>query len=94
MTEQSSPRRQRPTQTGVVVSDGRDKTVTVQVNFQVRHAKYGKYLRRRTKYQVHDEKNEARLGDRVEIGACRPISKSKSWRLVRIVEAAPREGVA
>ena len=90
----STARRTRPTAVGIVTSDQRDKTVTVAVNFQVKHEKYGKYLRRRTTYQVHDEKNEARRGDRVEIGECRPVSKTKNWRLLRIVEAAPREGVA
>ena len=96
MAEQAATteRRTRPTQLGVVTSDRRDKTVTVAVNYQVRHSKYGKYLRRRTTYQVHDAKNEARIGDKVEISECRPVSKSKNWRLVRIVEAAPREGVA
>ena len=70
---------------GVVTSDARDKTITVQVQFVVRHAKYGKYLRRQTVLHVHDEKNEAVVGDRVEISECRPLSKTKHWRLTRVV---------
>ena len=74
---------------GVVTSDKRDKTRTVTVDWQTRHAKYGKYLKRSTKVQVHDEGNQSKLGDSVEIVHCRPISKTKSWRLLRIVESAP-----
>lgn len=90
----STQRHTRPTAVGVVTSDVRDKTITVTVPFTTKHPKYGKYIRRRTVYQVHDEKNEARKGDRVEIMHCRPISKTKAWRLVRIVAAAPREGAS
>ena len=75
----------RATKSGVVTSDGRDKTITVKVEFVVRHAKYRKYLRRRTVLHVHDEKNEAVVGDLVEIGECRPLSKTKQWRLLRVV---------
>ena len=77
------------TKVGVVTSDKRDKTRTVAVEYQKVHAKYGKRLRRQAKYQVHDEKNEAGEGDRVEITPCRPLSKTKSWRLVRVIEKAP-----
>lgn len=87
-------RRPKPNAAGVVTSDVRDKTVTVTVSYKVKQPKYGKYLRRRTVYQVHDEKNEAHKGDLVEIAHCRPVSKTKSWRLVRVIQAAPREGVA
>ncbi len=80
-----APRKQRSTKTGVVTSDSRDKTITVAVEFLVRHPKYGKYLRRRTVLHVHDQKNEAAVGDRVEVGECRPLSKTKHWRLLRIV---------
>jgi small subunit ribosomal protein S17 len=76
------------TKTGVVTSDKRDKTRTVAIEFQYRHPKYGKYLKRQTKFQVHDEKNVSKAGDRVEIANCRPISKTKSWRLVRVVESS------
>ena len=75
---------------GVVESDVRDKTRKVVVNYMVQHPKYGKYVRRRTVLQVHDENNESRNGDRVEGAACRPISKTKSWKLVRIVERGNR----
>jgi small subunit ribosomal protein S17 len=76
------------TKIGVVTSDKRDKTRTVVVAFQVRHPKYGKYLKRQSRFQVHDEKNASKLGDRVEIANCRPVSKTKTWRLVRVVEAS------
>ncbi len=79
------------TKTGVVITDKRDKTRTVAIEYQVRHPKYGKYLRRRTKLHVHDPENASKVGDRVEIANCRPISKTKSWRLLRILEAAPSE---
>jgi len=81
-------RRRRKVRTGVVVSDARDKTVTVEVARATRHAVYRKTLRNRTKLHVHDEENEARTGDTVRIMETRPISKSKSWRVVEIVERA------
>jgi small subunit ribosomal protein S17 len=71
----------------VVTSAKPNKTIRVEVPFLTRHPKYGKFIRRRTVIHAHDEKNEAREGDRVEVMACRPISKTKSWRLVRIVES-------
>lgn len=74
------------TKIGVVTSDARDKTRTVTVEYKVRHPKYGKYLKRSTKFQVHDPENASTKGDRVEITECRPISKTKAYRLVRIVE--------
>jgi small subunit ribosomal protein S17 len=83
-------RSQRPTRTGVVTSDVRNKTISVTVSYSVQHPKYGKHSERRTKYQAHDEQNEAKKGDIVEIAECRPISKTKSWRLVRILTKAPR----
>ena len=86
-------RRKRPTRIGVVTSDKRSKTITVRVSYSVRHPKYGKYVRRRTGLHAHDAQNEAALGDKVEIVLCRPLSKTKSWRLVRIIERAPRGGV-
>jgi len=75
-----------PRKIGIVESDARDKTRKVAISFSVRHPKYGKYLRRRTVLHVHDESNESRLGDRVEIAECRPISKTKSWILTRVIE--------
>ncbi|MEX2216628.1 MAG: 30S ribosomal protein S17 [Phycisphaeraceae bacterium] len=79
------------TKIGVVTKAKRDKTRTVEIDFSVMHAKYGKYLRRTSRYHVHDEKNESQEGDRVEIANCRPVSKTKSWRLVRVLEKA-RQG--
>ena len=76
---------------GVVESDKRDKSCTVSINYLVKHDKYGKYIRKRTRLHVHDADNSARAGDRVEIAECRPISKTKSWTLVRVVEAASQE---
>jgi len=74
---------------GYVVSDKLERTCAVRVSFQQRHSKYGKYIQKQSKYQVHDPDNEAKRGDLVEIELCRPISKTKSWRLVRVIEAAP-----
>ncbi|MDX2116407.1 MAG: 30S ribosomal protein S17 [Planctomycetota bacterium] len=76
-------------QTGVVESDKRDKTRRVVVKFRAPHAKYGKYVEKKSVLQVHDENNESRTGDRVEVAPCRPMSKTKTWRLVRVVEKAP-----
>ena len=73
---------------GVVTSDSRDKSCRVQIQFSVKHPKYGKYVRRRTLIHAHDESNEAKLGDRVEIAECRPISKTKSWVLTCVIKAA------
>ena len=78
---------------GVVASDKGDKTIKVVVNYQTKHPKYGKYLKRRTTLHAHDEKNEAREGDLVEIAECRPLSKTKHHRLLRIVEKAPEKAV-
>lgn len=78
-----------PRRVGIVESDGRDKTRKVSIAFSVKHPKYGKYMRRRTVLQVHDENNQSKVGDRVEVAECRPISKTKSWTLVRVVESAP-----
>jgi len=76
------------TLTGVVIDRSTDKTVKVAINYKVKHPKYGKYMGRRTKLSVHDPKNESGLGDWVEIVECRPISKTKSWRLVKVVQKA------
>ncbi len=79
-------RGQRRILRGIVRSDAMDKTISVEVERLVRHPLYKKYIRRRTVLKAHDERNEARKGDVVEIAACRPLSKTKHWRLVRIVE--------
>jgi small subunit ribosomal protein S17 len=87
---------QRPllrTVVGVVASDKGNKTIKVVVNYQTKHPKYGKYLKRRTVLHAHDEKNDAKEGDTVEIAECRPLSKTKHHRLVRIVERAPERAV-
>ena len=76
------------TVTGRVVSNKMDKTVSVSVERKVKHPMYGKYMRRSTKYLVHDEENACNEGDLVTIAECRPYSKNKSWRLVEIVERA------
>lgn len=73
---------------GVVESDNRDKTIKVVMAYTLKHPKYGKYMRRRTKLHVHDETNEAKVGDTVEIMECRPYSKTKRWRLTRVVRAS------
>jgi small subunit ribosomal protein S17 len=78
---------------GVVASDKAHKTIKVVVDYQMRHPKYGKYLKRRTVLHAHDEKNEAREGDTVEIAECRPLSKTKHHRLLRIVQRAPERAV-
>jgi len=71
---------------GVVQTDARDKTRKVVIEFQSQHPKYGKYVQRRTVLHVHDEHNESRTGDKVEIVPCRPMSKTKSWKITRVVE--------
>jgi small subunit ribosomal protein S17 len=88
-TTTATQRRLRRQRFGVVESDVRDKTIKVRIDRMEKHAKYGKYLKRDTIFHVHDEKNEAKIGDVVEIAECRPISKTKSWRLVRIVRSRP-----
>lgn len=81
-------RGRRKARVGVVVSDARDKTVTVEVPSQFMHRRYDKVVRRATKFHVHDENNEARLGDTVRIEETRPVSKQKRWRVAEIVERA------
>ncbi len=83
-----SDRGRRKVRTGVVVSDARDKTVTVEIASVVRHRIYKKTVRSSKKLHAHDEENEARMGDTVQIVETRPISKSKRWRVVEIVERA------
>ncbi len=75
---------------GVVVSDRMNKTRRVDVERLVKHPRYGKYIRRRTKCYAHDEFNQTRVGDRVEIIESRPLSKLKRWVILRIVTRAPR----
>jgi small subunit ribosomal protein S17 len=77
--------------TGKVVSDKMDKTVTVQVDRRMKHPLYGKYVGKSNKYHAHDEKNEYHTGDMVMIEECRPLSKTKAWRVVKLVEKARDE---
>jgi len=81
------------TTVGVVASAKANKTIKVVVNFQTMHPKYGKYLTRRTVLHVHDDKGEAREGDTVEVAECRPISKTKHHRLVRVLARGPERAV-
>ena len=74
----------------MVISKSGNKTIKVAVDYKVRHPKYNKYVRRRTKLGVHDERNQAGVGDKVQIAECRPRSKSKSWRLQKVLEKAMR----
>ena len=76
------------TKTGRVISSKMDKSVTVLLERQIKHALYGKYIKRSSKVRAHDEENSCGEGDMVRIKECRPISKSKSWRVVEILERA------
>ena len=87
MTEQGR-RGQRKVRTGVVVSDAMEKTVVVRIASQVRHPLYGKIVRRTTKLKAHDEGSEAHVGDTVRIMETRPLSKTKRWRVVEVLEQA------
>ena len=73
---------------GKVVSDKRDKTVTVLIERRTKHELYGKIVARTSKYHAHDEKGEYKMGDMVEIAECRPISKTKAWVVTRLVQAS------
>jgi small subunit ribosomal protein S17 len=90
----SQVRGSRRTAVGVVTSDKMNKTRRVELPFLVKHPRYGKYIKRRTICYVHDEKNESRVGDKVEIMEARPMSKLKCWRLVRVVTKAPTQAAA
>lgn len=89
-SQETAVRRQK--RVGEVTSTGGEKTIRVVVDNLVKHAKYGKFIHRRTKVAVHDPLSAAKLGDTVEIVPCRRISKSKSWRLVRVVRSASTAG--
>ena len=83
MSDQDSMNR---TLQGYVVSDKMDKSVTVKVERRVKHPLYGKFVRRSTKVHAHDENNECQIGDVVVVEQCRPLSKTKKWRFVKLVE--------
>ncbi len=80
--------REIKTLTGMVVSNSGDKSRRVVIDYKVKHPKYGKYIKRRTKLGVHDPQNASGVGDLVEIAQCKPESKTKSWRLVKVLEKA------
>jgi len=86
MSEEKNTR----TVNGRVISDKRDKTLTILVERRVKHPLYGKFVRRSTKLHAHDEQNEGRQGDWVAVQECRPMSKRKAWRLVEVLERAAR----
>jgi small subunit ribosomal protein S17 len=88
MSEQITQRNERKTRQGYVVSDKMDKTVVVEVEDRVKHALYSKVIRRTTKVKAHDENNAAGIGDRVLIMETRPLSATKHWRVVEILEKA------
>ena len=88
MTETRSNRR---VEVGIVTSDKMTKTRRVEIPRLVKHPRYGKYIKRRTVCYMHDEQNESRIGDTVEIMETRPISKQKTWRLIRVVKKAPEQ---
>ncbi|MBL3589943.1 MAG: 30S ribosomal protein S17 [gamma proteobacterium endosymbiont of Lamellibrachia anaximandri] len=85
MSEQAASNR---TLVGQVVSSAMDKSITVSIERQVKHPLYGKYIRRSTKVHAHDESNECNQGDTVMVEQCRPLSKTKKWRLVKVIERA------
>ncbi|MEX5269265.1 30S ribosomal protein S17 [Kocuria sabuli] len=86
--EQASERGDRKSRRGYVVSDKMDKTVVVQLQDNVKHSLYGKVMRRSSKVKAHDEQNAAGIGDLVLIAETRPLSASKRWRIVEIIEKA------
>jgi len=88
MTESIESRNMRKVRVGKVVSDKGNKSIVIRVDRTIRHARYSKTIRTFSKFYAHDEKNEAKIGDVVRIMETRPISKTKHWRLVEIVEKA------
>jgi len=87
-SSEPAPRAQRKSARGKVISNKMQKTIVVQVDRKVRHPLYEKFVSKRTKLYAHDEKGEAKMGDVVEIVQTRPLSKTKCWRLVRVVQKA------
>ena len=94
MNTDSIERSTRKTEIGIVTTDKMDKTRRVELERLVAHPKYGKLLKRRTVCHVHDESNETRVGDIVEIMETRPLSKLKRWRMVRVVRAGVQRALA
>ena len=87
-TTESTPRNSRKVREGLVVSDKMDKTIVVTVEDRVKHALYGKVLRKTSRLKAHDENNQCGIGDRVLIMETRPLSATKRWRLVEVLEKA------
>ncbi len=88
LQQDEQQRARRKLRTGVVVSDAMEKTVVVRISTQVRHPMYGKIVRRSTKLQAHDEAHDAHVGDTVRLMETRPLSKTKRWRVVEVLERA------
>ncbi|MBO5659130.1 MAG: 30S ribosomal protein S17 [Duodenibacillus sp.] len=88
MTENNVEMKLTRTLIGTVTSDKMEKTVTVLVERKVKHPLYGKYVVKSKKYHAHDESNQCGIGDKVEIAECRPVSKSKSWTVTKVLEKA------
>lgn len=86
--QDSTARAKRKVRIGIVSSDKMNKTITVKVERKIKHPIYGKFLKKSTSFHVHDEKNEAGIGDTVRIMETRPMSRTKRWRLVEIIEKA------
>ena len=89
--KQEHPRGRMQEVGGEVVSDKMDKTISVKIFRRVRHPKYGKYMKKTSVFKAHDEKNDAKQGDTVRIQMTRPLSKTKRWRLMEVVERGERE---
>ncbi|HAK00035.1 MAG TPA: 30S ribosomal protein S17 [Bacteroidales bacterium] len=83
--ETRNPRKEK---TGIVVSNKMNKSIVVEVQRKIKHAKYGKFIKRSSKFMAHDETNQCNMGDLVRIMETRPLSKNKCWRLIEIVERA------
>jgi small subunit ribosomal protein S17 len=88
--EKAEARGRRKVMTGTVVSDAMQKTVVVTIEMLVKHPEYGKYVRRRSRFKVHDEKDECKVGDVIRFMETRPLSKQKRWRLLDFVRRAER----
>ncbi len=88
MEQQQLQRNARKERVGRVVGDKMDKSITVAIERKVKHPKYGKFMKKTTKLMAHDEKNECDIGDTVKIMETRPLSRSKRWRLIEIIEKA------
>lgn len=91
MADSTQERNELRTRDGIVTSAKADKTIKVQITYQTKHPKYGKYINRRTVLQCHDEQRQAGEGDTVRIAECRPYSKTKHHRLLEVLEKAPEK---